>query len=138
MDSSRALIIEDGRVVLIERRRETETYYLFPGGRIEVGETAVEAVAREIKEELGLDVVVGSLVAEVTYNGNLQSFFMARVVGGVFGSGSDPEPAVWLPVAGLTAMPVHPAAVALLVQESPAGWPREAVRLIDPGRASAA
>lgn len=37
-------------------------YYEFPGGKIEVGETAEDAVIRECKEELDVDVRILSLV----------------------------------------------------------------------------
>jgi 8-oxo-dGTP diphosphatase len=66
-----ALIVQDGLVALIERRWEGEApYYLFPGGKVETGETAEVTVVREVKEELGLDVSVGPLAAEVSYEGS--------------------------------------------------------------------
>ncbi|PFL60482.1 hypothetical protein COJ27_21350 [Bacillus cereus] len=37
-----AIIVQEGKIALIKRIREGETYYVFPGGRIEEGETAEE------------------------------------------------------------------------------------------------
>lgn len=40
----------------------------FPGGKIEAGETAKEALVREIKEELAADIKVGDLIDTVEYD----------------------------------------------------------------------
>ena len=48
-----AIIVQEGKIALIKRIREDETYYVFPGGGIEEGETPEEATKREIFEELG-------------------------------------------------------------------------------------
>ncbi|HVO88457.1 MAG TPA: Nudix family hydrolase [Casimicrobiaceae bacterium] len=49
----------DGRVLLAQRPpgKPYEGYWEFPGGKLEPGETAAHALARELHEELGLDVV---------------------------------------------------------------------------------
>jgi len=58
-----ALIVDGDRILLVERGKEPlKGYWSLPGGAIEVGETAAEALQREVKEETGLDVAVGDLV----------------------------------------------------------------------------
>jgi ADP-ribose pyrophosphatase YjhB (NUDIX family) len=53
----------DGRVLLIKRRFEPLAgRWSLPGGALEVGETLAEGLAREMKEETGLDVEVGPVV----------------------------------------------------------------------------
>ena len=135
-----ALILHNGRVLLIERRREAETYYLFPGGRIEPGETPEEALVREVREELGLDVAARRLVAEVTYNGDIQSYYIAELITAVPAAfaGDEAADAVWLPIDGLSDLPVRPAAVACLVEGSATGWPTAVVRVVDRDRSRAA
>lgn len=49
-----------GRVMLVEPTYK-ETWEI-PGGYIETGETPAQAAAREVREELGLDIVVGPLL----------------------------------------------------------------------------
>lgn len=53
-----AAIIGDGRLLLAQRSKPTDLAgkWELPGGRVEAGETAHEAVRREIREELGVDV----------------------------------------------------------------------------------
>lgn len=58
-----AIIVDRGRVLLVKRRNPPlQGRWSLPGGRVELGETLVEAVRREVAEECGLDVEVGALV----------------------------------------------------------------------------
>jgi len=57
-----ALIVnKDGRILLTKSHKWFDKYTL-PGGHIEVGETMKEAVIREVKEEVGLDVEVAEML----------------------------------------------------------------------------
>src|SRR5438094_7323538 len=58
-----AVIVEDGRVVIIRRRYEPLAgHWSLPGGGLELGETLEQGVAREMLEETGLDVEVGPVI----------------------------------------------------------------------------
>ncbi|HEU5114463.1 MAG TPA: NUDIX domain-containing protein [Candidatus Paceibacterota bacterium] len=54
-DRAAALIIKDGQVLLLCRRKPGEDVYMLPGGTVEDGETPEEAVEREIMEETSIE-----------------------------------------------------------------------------------
>jgi len=53
---------EDGRVLLCDSHKWPGLYTV-PGGHVELGETCEEALVREIKEEVGLDIKVMELLS---------------------------------------------------------------------------
>ena len=64
------MIERDGKY-LITQRRPTATLPLlweFPGGRVEEGESDEAALARELKEEMEIDVDVGDRVIHVQHS----------------------------------------------------------------------
>jgi 8-oxo-dGTP diphosphatase len=65
-----ALIVRD-REVLIGQRRANQpmaSLWEFPGGKIEPGESAQEALARELAEELGIHAEVGPAVTRIRHH----------------------------------------------------------------------
>ena len=80
------VLIQNDKIALIERYRSGKHYLVFPGGKIEAGEIAAFAAKREIKEELGLDVEIGQMVAEVWYEETPQYYFLGHAIGGQFRS----------------------------------------------------
>lgn len=60
--SARAIIVHQQNILLMKRDKFGEVYYTLPGGGIEDGETADQAVLREIWEEASLRVVNPRLV----------------------------------------------------------------------------
>lgn len=89
--SSRAIIFKDNKVVLIYRKRDYQEYYVFPGGKVEDGETNEECVIRECKEELGIDIKPIKYVYEVKGPDFIQHFFLCEWVSGVIGTGDKEE-----------------------------------------------
>ena len=56
-------LIQDGDKILLQNRvKEDWKGYTLPGGHVEIGESFVDAVKREMKEETGLDVTNPKLV----------------------------------------------------------------------------
>lgn len=63
-------IIKDGDKIFATQRGygEFKDGWEFPGGKMEPGETPQEALARELKEELAIDVNVGEFLCTVDYD----------------------------------------------------------------------
>jgi 8-oxo-dGTP diphosphatase len=91
----------DGPGVLLVKRRfpPLEGRWSLPGGALELGETLEAAIAREVVEETGLDVAIGSIVevfdrilrdaeGRVQYHFVLVDF-VCRPLGGRLAAGSD-------------------------------------------------
>lgn len=74
----------DGKFLLVQRPpgKKNEGLWEFPGGKVEKEETLEEALKRELKEELGIDVLETNLIGKVFYDyGNFQiELFLLKVV----------------------------------------------------------
>lgn len=76
--------------VLVCQRRPDQPMSLkweFPGGKIELGETAEQALCRELNEELGISAVIGPRIAQLRHryrNGGMidLQFFTVREFAG--------------------------------------------------------
>lgn len=129
-----AILIEDEAVALIERHRDGRHYFVIPGGGVDPGESAEQAVLREVLEELGLRVRIVQPVATIFFRGNRQDYFLVERVSGEFGTGTGPEYStsakhgsyspVWMPLAELTVQPLKPRSMAdLILRACSEGWP---------------
>jgi 8-oxo-dGTP diphosphatase len=81
-----ALIVREGKILICQRTKSQPMAlkWEFPGGKIEPGEEAVQALKRELMEELGIQAEIGPEVAKVHHvyrRGNsvsLQFFLVER------------------------------------------------------------
>jgi mutator protein MutT len=101
-----AVIVQNGRVLLIRRGSEPlKGHWTLPGGLIEVGESLIEGVVREVREETGLDVEVIELVElldrihhhedRVRYHYVIADY-LCRVISGEPRAASDAEAVRWV------------------------------------------
>lgn len=103
-----------GRLLVIRRAHEPGSgQWSIPGGHVEPGETDAQALRREVREETGLLVEVGSLAGAVTRpgaGGETYEIYDYRVsvVGGVLHAGDDAGAARWVTDTELAALPVAP------------------------------
>lgn len=93
-----ALIVLDGKVVLVRHRAGSSTYHLLPGGGVDYRETLAEALVREVREETGLVIDPGRplfINDTIDPRGSrhvVNLTFAATVVGGsVTGTPEDPR-----------------------------------------------
>lgn len=62
LPSARAIVHDAAGRVLLVRRRDNG-HWVMPAGSLELGESILECLQREVKEESGLDVVSATLIA---------------------------------------------------------------------------
>jgi len=114
--SGRVILLKDDEVLLIKRVKNDRTYYVFPGGKAEVGETPEMTAMREAYEELGVQVELGDCFETVRFSEVQQYYFLATIVGGELGTGQAEEFTTgegtyeleWLPVEELNKYPIIP------------------------------
>lgn len=102
-----AAIIEDGGQYLACRRRierDAGGLWEFPGGKLEPGETAEDALAREVREELGVEArSIGHFVT--VDKGSLRLIFLrARLEGARPTASTDHDRLEWLALGGLSTL----------------------------------
>jgi 8-oxo-dGTP diphosphatase len=120
-----AVIMQDGKVVLVKRRFEPLAgQWSLPGGRLELGETLEAGLAREMLEETGLQVQVGPVVdvfdrilldpeRKVRYHYVLVDY-LCRPIGGALTHGSDVAAAELVDPADLDRFRLTPKATAVI------------------------
>jgi ADP-ribose pyrophosphatase YjhB (NUDIX family) len=79
------IIKRDGKILLFRRIKPGHDYYMFPGGGVEKDETVEEALERELREELEIEIkkfkplfVVEDIQVPswaTIHNGNLQKYY---------------------------------------------------------------
>jgi len=114
-----AAIIEQDDAFLLTRRQKgvhLEGLWEFPGGKVDKGETHVQALRRELREELGVDVDVQQLRFHTTHDYDERSvslyFYQCRLQG-------TPQPLLgqqmrWVPRGELSTLGFPPADTELI------------------------
>jgi ADP-ribose pyrophosphatase YjhB (NUDIX family) len=143
--SVRTLVLRDEQVLLVGHRsaKTDRVWWMTPGGLVDTGESAIDAAAREVKEETGLEVEIGRLVywAEWIWQRShcVELVFLGEVTGGQLAPGNDPElpedqqiifDARFFNLDELEGYPVYPPVlVTLLKEHRERGFPEGAVYL---------
>ena len=120
-----ALIRKDFQVLITERwpGKHLGLTWEFPGGKVEEGESDEQALKRELVEELGIEVRVGSCCFQTTYSYSNKevhlSIFRCEITHGK-PQALDVKSFEWVPQNKLTERPFPPADL-IFVQELAAG-----------------
>lgn len=80
-NSARALLItKQNKICLIKRNKNGEEYWVTPGGGIDDGEEPLDALLRELKEEIGaqLSPDICKFLFEYATDSGTSYFFLAR------------------------------------------------------------
>ncbi|MGD8374330.1 MAG: NUDIX domain-containing protein [Candidatus Woesebacteria bacterium] len=81
--TSRAIVIKNNKILLIERYNKGVHYFVLPGGHVEEGESSEATVLREVLEETSIKVEPLSMIrSEIDGLGNEQYIYLCRFVSG--------------------------------------------------------
>ena len=129
-----ALVADDAGRVLITQRRADQPLPLqweLPGGKVEPGEAPVAALARELAEELGVEVAVGSIwdVLHAVYPDFdvVMLVYACRLAPGAVPRTVEVADLAWVApdeLGGHDILPADRPLIARLAREGPPPWPR--------------
>lgn len=104
---TRAAIIRDGRILLVQERDGT---WSLPGGWCDVGLSVGENTVKEVREEAGLEVVPSLVVAVQERDKHntprlafsvIKVFVLCELIGGEFESNIETQGSGWFPLSDL-------------------------------------
>lgn len=87
-----AAIIKNDQILMTKHNYPDKTFWTLPGGGLEAGETFEEAVIREVKEEVNLNVEVVYFLFSRQYSGGEERCYLVRLLDELYPLlGYDPE-----------------------------------------------
>lgn len=114
-----AIIIRNGKLLLIHRQKPGRDFYVLPGGGVDLEESFEEACIREVKEETGLDVLSLHLVSRYITLEKEENYYLTQVtpaepvLGGAESQRQSPEDSYtffWVGAAQLESLNLRPPA----------------------------
>ena len=139
---ARAIVVHDGRILLMKRNKYGQQFYCLPGGGVESGEQPDEVAVRELREETSVTAeTVRQVYQEDITEFGLSDYFLCRYISGEPAvAPSAPEAAanleghntyepMWVTMDALSASKVLPGEVARRLQADLAAgsWPEDVI-----------
>lgn len=89
----RAVIVKDEQVLSLRRDYDdSPTIWTFPGGHVEkYDKDEKQALKRECLEEINVEVEVGDLIFTQNFKGQMNHFYLCKIIKGETGYGLGPE-----------------------------------------------
>ena len=83
-DRACVAILNEGKILMARQTYRGKTFWTFPGGSIESGETPQQAAIREVKEEVGLNVELVGMLCQRPRSTSSGTYFcyLGRITGG--------------------------------------------------------
>ena len=130
-----AVILDGDRVLLVRRGRPPlKGEWSIPGGAVETGETLEAALVREVLEETGLEVAVGSVLTVLdrirldpagrAHYHYVLIDFVCRATGGSAACASDADELAWVAIADLERYRVADATIRVIETAAAGSFPR--------------
>lgn len=113
-------IVPDGRHAMLLILRTDNNYWSIPGGGVKPGESLRDAVAREVKEETGIDCQVTGLVGIYSDPHHVAAYddgevrqefsicFTTRMLGGAVRTSSESSAVRFVPLDTIPQLRIHP------------------------------
>ena len=121
-----AVIFKQNKVLLVKRKNPpAQGMWAIPGGKVRWGETLKQALRREIKEELNIDIEPGRLIKVIEFVPEQENDrfhyiildFLAAITGGELKAGDDALAVKWFDRKELKKSPVTESTRTLLKDE---------------------
>lgn len=78
--ASKAIVIRNNQILFVRQNYHNKVYWDLPGGKLEFGESPLEALSREVMEETGLEITSSKLIGTWRFFGKKVDDFQIECI----------------------------------------------------------